>query len=271
MCSETDVTQEIVWRHHHLVSGIFETQTLCVIHQPARQVPMSPNLTDWLPFLDKSWSEDRKHLLCKFHRLFYTYFKCPVPSHFMISATVQVLQQYYLGGWERRKFHLRTQRYFKSFALYSFYLYFLFILNMQISKHLKGQLRPFLFVFELRTQRYFKLKHHRWILRVLSCVHGFKRISELFVFSWNEFCSVLHTSKSGLGKFGLLITLETPHYWSVVDHFQSLWEAFQLNTANFLWLWIIWCPKKEFVFPLLQKKEKKVLLFWLKTITEQYF
>ena len=89
---------------------------------------MSPNLTDWLPFLDKSWSEDRKHLLCKFHRLFYTYFKCPIPSHFMISATVQVLQQYYLGGWERRKFHLRTQRYFKSFALYSLYSYVLFIL-----------------------------------------------------------------------------------------------------------------------------------------------
>ena len=130
MCSETDFTQEIVWRHHHLVSGIFETQTLCVIHQPARQVPMSPNLTDWLPFLDKSWSEDRKHLLklCQFHCLFYTYFKCPVASHFIISATVQVLQQYYLGGWERRKFHLRTPRYFKSFALYSLYSYVLFIL-----------------------------------------------------------------------------------------------------------------------------------------------
>ena len=144
---------------------------------------------------------------------------------------------------------------------------FLFVFSfhpkyMQISKHLKGQLRHFLFVFELRTQRYFKLKHHRWILRVLSCVHGFKRISELFVFSWNEFCSVLHTSKSGLGKFGLLITLETPHYWSVVDHFQSLWEAFQLNTTNFLWLWIIWCPKKKiFFFHQLQEIEKKTLVF----------
>ena len=92
---------------------------------------------------------------------------------------------------------------------------------------------------------------------MLSCVHGFKRTSELFVFSWNEFCSVLHTSKSGLGKFGLLITLETPHYWSVVDHFQSLWEAFQLNTTNFLWLWIIWCPKKEICLPSATEERKK--------------
>ena len=123
--------------------------------------------------------------------------------------------------------------------------------------HLKGQLSLFLFVFELRSQRYIKLKHHRWILRVFSCVHGFKCISELFVFSWNEFCSVLHTSKSGLGKFGLLITLETPHYWSVVDHFQSLWEAFQLNTTNFLRLWIIWCPKKEICLPSATEERKK--------------
>ena len=112
--------------------------------------------------------------------------------------------------------------------------------------------------FWTEDPKVFQVKHHRWLLRVLSCVHGFKRISELFVFSWNEFCSVLHTSKSGLGKFGLLITLETPHYWSVVDHFQSLWEAFQLNTTNFLWLWIIWCPKKE--------TEKKT---WL-LLTENY-